>query len=120
MNTRSWLVIVLLGALLLPGCVIRHGDFTVLSNKLIRTSDFDLSSAEPLGHVVGDDTAHIIVFIPTKAQPTLEGAIDDALRRAGGDVMTDAVVKFRSWYIPLIYGRTGWIVEGDVWRTRKR
>jgi hypothetical protein len=106
--------------LITPGCVIRHGDFTVLSNKLVQTSEFDLSSTESVQHVRGEEISHIIVFIPTIAQPTLEGAIDDALRKGGGDVMTDAVIHYYNWYIPFIYGRVGWSVEGDVVKTRTR
>ena len=63
--------------------------------------------------------AHIIVFIPTKGNVTLEAAIDDALRKGQGDVMTDAVVHYWTWYIPYIYGQTGWEVVGDVVKTRR-
>ena len=110
-----------LAAALLPlsGCVIRHGDFTVLSNKLVRTADFELSKADRSRDVRGSDVAHIIVFIPTKGNVTLEAAIDDALRKGRGDVMTDAVVHYWSWYIPYIYGQTGWEVVGDVVKTRR-
>lgn len=102
----------------LSGCSVRHGDFTVLSDKLVRTSDFDLSKADRVKGVTGQDVAHIIIFIPTKAQVTLKDALDDALRKGNGDVMTDAVITFWSWYIPYIYGQTGWEVTGDVVKTR--
>ena len=110
-----------LAAALLPlsGCVIRHGDFSVLSNKLFRTADFELSKADRRRDVRGSDVMHIIVFIPTKGNVTLEAAIDDALRKGRGDVMTDAVVHYWSWYIPYIYGQTGWEVVGDVVKTRR-
>jgi hypothetical protein len=103
----------------LSACSVRHGDFTVLSDKLVRTSDFDLSKADRVKGVVGRDVAHIIVIIPTKGQVTLKDALDDALRKGNGDVMTDAVITFWSWYIPYIYGETGWEVTGDVVRTRR-
>lgn len=105
--------------LLLPGCVVRQGDFTVLSNKLVRFSDFELSRADRVKNVEGRDVAHIIILIPTKANPNLEDAIDDALDKGDGDIMTDAVVHSWSWYIPYIYGQTGWKVEGDVVKTRE-
>ena len=105
--------------LLSTGCVVRQGDFPVLSNKLVRLSDFDLDKADRVKGVVGKDVQHIIIFIPTGGPPTLEGALDDAFRKSGGDVMTDAVVKSWGWYIPYIYGQAGWSVTGDVVKTRK-
>jgi hypothetical protein len=110
----------LLGLLLVSsGCVIRHGDFSVLSNKVLRLSAFELDKADRVRGIVGKDVSHIIIFIPTGGTPTLEGALDDALEKGGGDVMTDAVVKAWSWYIPYIYGQSGWSVKGDVVKTRK-
>ena len=104
--------------LLLGGCVVRHGDFTVLSNKLVRTSDFELSKADRVKNVEGIDRAHIIFLIPT-GTVVLEEAIDDALRKGQGDVLTDAVIKYSGWYIPYIYGQMGWSVVGDVVKTRR-
>jgi hypothetical protein len=108
---------VLAAAWSLGGCLIRHGDFTVLSSKMIRTSEFELSKADRARGIKGTDIAHIILFIPT-GTPTLEDAINDALDQGGGDVMTDAVVHSWSWWA-LLYGQSGWTVEGDVVRTRK-
>ena len=105
--------------IMLSGCVVRHGDFTVLSNKLVRLSDFDLSKADRVKDVTGEEVMHIIIFIPTSSPPTLEAAIDAALKKGKGDVMTEAVVHYWSWYIPYIYGQQGWSVTGDVVRTRK-
>lgn len=101
------------------GCVVRHGDFTVLSNKVIRLSEFELDRADRVKAIVGKDVQHIIIFIPTAGTPTLEGALDDAFEKGGGDVMTDAVVKSWNWYIPYIYGQAGWSVKGDVVKTRR-
>ncbi len=103
----------------LSACTVRHGDFTVISNKLVRTSDFELSTADRRRGIVGEDKAHIIILFPTKAQVTLEEAIDDALRQGEGDVLTDAVIEFTSWYIPYVYGQTSWKVTGDVVKTRR-
>ena len=74
---------------------------------------------EALRWLVGKEVTHIIIFIPTGGPPTLEGALDDALDKGNGDVMTDAVVKFWGWYIPYVYGQHGWSVEGDVVKTRR-
>ncbi len=101
------------------GCTVRHGDFTVLSNKVLRLSEFELDKAERIKSVTGKEVQHMFIVIPTSGPPTLEGALDDAFDQTDGDVMTDAVVEFWSWYIPYIYGQTGWSVKGDVVKTRR-
>jgi hypothetical protein len=110
----------LLGFLLVSsGCVIRHGDFSVLSNKVLRLSAFELDKADRAKGIVGKDVLHVIIIFPTGGAPTLEGALDDGLEKGGGDVMTDAVVKFWFWGFPYIYMQQGWSVKGDVVKTRK-
>ena len=104
---------------LFSGCVIRHGDFTVLSNKLVDVSNFELDKSDRAKGIVGNDVQHVILFIPIGGTPTLEGALDDGLEKGGGDVMTDAVVK--TWgYTLLLYGQNAWQVKGDAVKTRKK
>ncbi len=108
-----------IGFSFLSGCSVRHGDFSVLSNKLVNVSNFELSKADRAKGIVGEDVQHVIIFIPTSGPPTLEGALDDAIAKGGGDVITDAVVESWGFYIPYIYGQNGWRVTGDVVKTRK-
>jgi len=112
-------LIILLVAVTLSSCTIRHGDFTVVSNKLTRLSEFELEKADRVKGIMGKDVQHIIIFFPAGGPPTLEGALDDAFEKGGGDVMTDAVIEQSSFYIPLIYGQSVWQVKGDVVKTRK-
>jgi hypothetical protein len=105
-------------ALSLGACTVHHGDFPVISNKLVNTANFKLGQAERVKGVEGRDVSHIILFIPTSGPVTLEAAVDDALEKGGGDVITDAVVHSWAWYIPYIYGQSGWSVKGDVVKTR--
>lgn len=111
--------LILLISVLITGCVTRHGKFTVISNKLIRLNDFELDDSDRKEYVAGSDKQHILIFFPLSGPPNLGGAIDDALEKGGGDVMTDATVKSWGWYIPYIYGQTGWSIKGDVVKTRK-
>jgi len=101
------------------GCSTRHGDYTVLSNKMISLENFELEKADRVKHIVGEEKQHIIIFIPVGGEPTLDGAIDDMFKKSDGDVVTDAVVESWQWYIPYIYGQRGWRVTGDVVKTRK-
>ena len=103
---------------LLCGCAVRHGDFTVLSNRLVNTHHFDLDDTNRQT-VVGKDIQHIIFFIPIGGPPTLEEALDNAFDKSNGDVLTDAVIKSWSFYIPLLYGQAGWKVKGTSVKTRK-
>ena len=45
---------------------------------------------------------------------------NDAFEKGDGDVMTDAVVRYGWFYIPLIYGKAAWKVKGDVVKTREK
>lgn len=108
------------GALVLSAtaCVVRQGTFPVISNKLVNTADFRVGQAERVKGVEGRDVSHFITYIPTGGPATLEGALDDALEKGGGDVMTDAVVTYWFWVIPYVYAQAGWSVKGDVVKTR--
>ena len=106
-------------AVVLTGCVTRHGDFSVASNKLLRLSEFELDKAERARNVMGKDVQRIVFLFPIGGMPTIEGAMDNALEKGNGDVMTDVVIKSWSWYIPYVYGESGWSVQGDVIKTRR-
>ena len=95
-------------------CVSRLGAFTVISTKNIdwsRAAEYKRSNQK----VEGTDIAHIIVIIPTKFNVTIEDAVDNALNQVPGAVaLVDAVLRYKSFYIPYIYGQTAYIVEGSV------
>lgn len=119
MRSRLTIVsVVLLLSVLAAACTIRHGDFTVISNKLLRLSEFELEKADRVRGIEGRDIQHRILFIPTSGPPTLEGALDDILDKGQGDAVTDAVVQARMWDF-ILYAQYGWIVKGDVVKTRK-
>jgi hypothetical protein len=103
---------------LLCSCSVRHGNFTVLSNKLIDTQNFDLNNTNK-DTVVGKKVRHIVVFVPTSRLPTLKGALDDAFDQSSGDVLTDAVISSWNFIVPLLYGQSGWKVEGTAVKTHE-
>ena len=103
--------------IVLSGCSIRHGDFSVASNKIVRLSDFEVDKADRVKGVEGKDFKHIIFYIPTGI-PTIDAAIDDALEKGNGDLLTDAVIEQYWWWF-LVYGQVGWTVKGDVVKTRQ-
>ncbi len=85
-----------------------------MSTKNIDWSRANEYTRNTLNRRTGRDIAHIIIFIPTQWQPTIEDAVDKAIEQVpGGVALVDAVVRFRSWYIPF-YGQDGFTVEGTV------
>tara|TARA_Y100001970_G_scaffold96205_1_gene121185 strand:- start:214 stop:657 length:444 start_codon:yes stop_codon:yes gene_type:complete len=104
--------IFLLSLIILTGCATRLGDFTLLSTRNV---DLDGDYVLVERSVEGEDLVPIVILFPI-GTPNLENAIDDALKSAGGDLMTDAVLTYNYWYIPYVYGVQRYSVEGDVWR----
>jgi len=94
-----------------------HGDFTILSNKIVNTKDFDIGQAKRIRNVEGEDKVSIIIAFPTGV-PSLSEALNNAFEKTDADIMTDVNVKSWSWYLPYIYGETGWRITGDAIKTR--
>lgn len=101
------------------GCAVNHGHFTVASNKVFRLSQFEMEKANRAKGVEGESVQHIVILIPIGTQPTIEGALDEAMLKGNGDVMTDVDMNAWFFYIPYVYGQAGWSVKGDVVKTRK-
>lgn len=105
--------------LTMAGCVHRIGDFTVASSKNMDITDH-LHRVDTGNRVTGDDTVHIIIFIPTGI-PNMKEAMDNAIEKAPGAVgLSDVTVKLGAFYIPLIYGQQWYEVEGTpVYQLKK-
>jgi hypothetical protein len=103
-----------LAIVLFSSCVTRLGTFTVMSTRNIewnRAGEYVRNSQR----VTGDDTAHIIIIIPTRMNVTIEEAVDNALNQIPGAVaLVDVALRYTSFYIPYIYGRMAYIVEGST------
>jgi hypothetical protein len=106
------LAVLLLAASILPGCVQRHGDLSVVSSRNV---DLDAEHEMVVRGAVGKAYKHIIIIIPT-GMPNMEEAIDAALDEHEGDYLTNAKISYLFWFIPYIYGQFGYKVEGDVWK----
>ena len=101
-------------SILMTSCVSRLGAFTVISTKNIdwsRAAEYQRNNKR----VDGEDVFHIIIFIPTKMNITIEDAVDQALEKVPGAVaLVDAVLRSKFFYIPYIYGQSAYIIEGSV------
>lgn len=80
---------------------------------------FQVKGAPRVSGVEGESTAQTFLWVPTSTtSPTLQEAVQHALARGNGDLITDAQIDHWWWYVPFFYGTEGWRVRGDVLRTR--
>lgn len=109
-------VLCLVGLVLTFGCTTRLADLTVVSTRNVTLEKVDLDSLPQARGVVGKDSKFMFLFIPLGI-PHLEDAIDDALDKGNGDIMTDAVLYSKVWSLLLI-GENALEVKGNVVKTR--
>ncbi len=115
--TRSFVATFSVAAFLTTtGCVTYHGQYSVLSNRVLDLKDFNpVTALEKRVYAEGSSERRQIASVPDRHTfPTLDEAIDKALEEGEGDVILNAQVLRWGWHIPLIYGTWGWKVVGDV------
>lgn len=103
--------IVLCSFLILCSCTSRITDFTIISTK-----NYNINSSHRIKgeRVTGTDEKHIIVVIPT-GEPNVKEAIDNAIESVPGCVgLADGAVYHTAWYIPYIYGKMSYTIEGTA------
>lgn len=98
----------------LSGCAIRIADLNAVSTRNVNLDRVDLDQL-PGKVVEGESSRWIFLFIPF-GSPTLEEAVDDALDKGAGDLITDAVVETSSWWF--LFGQAKLSVKGTVVKTR--
>ena len=92
---------------------------TAISTQNAPVIGFQVEGAPRVDGVEGESLAKTYLWVPTRTMsPTLQEAIDAALARGNGNLMTDVVVEHEWWYLPFLYGQEGWHVRGDVVRAK--
>ncbi|WP_019025853.1 hypothetical protein [Colwellia piezophila] len=105
-------------ALLTTGCSSRLADLTIVSTKNVSEQQL-IDSKTQVKRSIGEDIMHIIVFIPTGVA-NMEEAMDNAIESVPcGIALKDATITHKSFYIPYIYGQSGYEVEGNVVQDNK-
>jgi hypothetical protein len=89
----------------------------MISTKSITLDRVDIDSLPQTKGVEGKTSKWMILFIPL-GFPHLEDAIDDALDKGNGDLMTDGVVYSGGWWA-LLAGQSTITVKGTVVKTRE-
>jgi hypothetical protein len=107
---------------LAPGCTTTQSfRFAALSSDQVPTLGYPHEGSSRVVDVAAEVRTQVFLWIPTNTRPpTLQDAVEGALRRGGGNLLVDATVE-RWWvWVPFLYGQEGWRVRGDVVRTRPR
>jgi len=106
----------LLAILCLNGCSTHLTDFSLLSNKNINLDKINIDTKPTNKNVIGEDKKFMFLFIPF-GQPTIKGALNDALEKGNGDLMVDASLYQTGWWF--LIGEIGLQLKGDVIKTRE-
>lgn len=107
------IIFALLVIILLSGCTTRFIDFTIISSKNVDLSR-GMEFKRERTRVTGEDSAKIIIIIPT-GNPNAKEALDRAIESVPGAVaLLDGVISQKFFYIPYIYGKVSIIVEGTA------
>jgi hypothetical protein len=104
-------------AMSLTGCSQRMADLTLISPHNVNLNGVNLDKLPGTKDVVGRSETYLILGLIPLGLPSLEDAVDDALRRGNGDLMTDVTVSRTAWYA-LAVSNVGIEVRGNVVRTR--
>jgi hypothetical protein len=112
---RIGLVLLLVAA---GGCATERFRFAALSSQPVPALGYPLEGSRVVPDVASEVRSHTILWIPTNTDaPTLQDAVDGALRRGGGNLLVDVDVEHWWVFVPFLYGQEGWRVRGDVVRS---
>lgn len=106
---RILIIVFMIG--LLGGCSTHLADFTMISNQNINVKKVNLDNVPQKHNVIGKSSKVIFLFVPLGI-PTLHEAVDDALQKGNGDLMTDVSVYQKGWWF--LIGKMGLEVKGTV------
>lgn len=105
------------------GCALQtvpHGRFAALTTRAAPSLGFQVDGAARTRDVEAVVLSQHFLWIPTRTDPpTLQEAVEQALRRGNGDLLLDVEVDRIFFAVPLLYGQEGWRVRGDVVRSRR-
>jgi len=103
----------IIAGLFISGCSHRIADLTYVSTKNVTQEELATATSDN-ERVTGEDSSHIIIFIPT-GNPNAEEALDRAIeKKKGGVALKNATIHSSWFYIPYIYGKSTITVEGEV------
>jgi hypothetical protein len=118
-SIRRMIPALALTAMTLVGCGT-PARFTMVSTDMVDLTKLDTArqyqNSPKIETVV---FRHWMFIFPMGRKPTVEQAVNALLKQANGDVAVDVVIQDYGWHIPfyffpMLYGRSGWRIEGRV------
>ncbi len=112
MSSLNWkLMAGLLLLIGLSGCWnINQGRFAVIAlDPIDQSSQYEMVAADAVGE---DKTLYWALHV---GKPRFDDAVRDVLVKYNGSYMTDATIREKMWFIPLIYGELRYEIRGKVW-----
>ena len=97
------------------GCTGTTGHLAVATTRPLdpRRAVLDVSTVRLHRHVVGRSCITVVGIVPL-AMPNFGDALEDALRQSGADRLSNVVIGYEVFDIPLIYGVACYVVAGDA------
>src|SRR5689334_13686473 len=97
------------------GCTGTTGHLAVATTRPLdpRSVALDASTVRLRRHVVGHSCIKVVGIFPL-AMPNFGDALEDALRQSGADRLSNVVIGYEVFDIPLIYGVACYVVAGDA------
>jgi hypothetical protein len=100
-----WAALLLVAAA--GGCRFTVGHLGSVTPTAVAGSPAAVAAAR----VAGRDCVPIFGVAPTRL-PSLDRAAREALAGVGGTTLSDVVIRYELRYIPFVYGRSCYVIEG--------
>jgi len=109
-------MLLLLAAVVLvcAGCAERQGDMTICSTRNVNLAGLANARTGSEPRVEVKDVRHILLIFPVTGSGNLKEAFDKAMDAGKGDTLADVVIYRYWWYVPPLYGQSGWKVKATV------
>ncbi len=105
---------------LIPSCASNPlADLTAVSTRRVETGNIDLTKL-PSKKVTGKDIgfSFFMIPIPPYLPPSMDDAVEDALRKGNGDLLLSAYIVEKTYFAGIIFNLVGYEVTGRVVNTK--
>lgn len=105
-------ILAVFAILLLCGCSTSTGRLSVIVPQGVQISSFGLNKSSVKPRVTGTDTMPILLFLPL-GQPQFDKAVQNALLKGHGQLLTDVTVTDSTYWF-ILFGWNRIEVTGNV------
>lgn len=105
-----------IAALSLSACTAYNGTYAAISNKPISLYDITRDSGRVAIDVKEQSDRTIAIIIPFDDAPTIEEAVNLALKKYNGDYLENATIEHKGFHVLWLYHYSAWSIHGNVMR----